>query len=100
MLTMVNQIKVTGDPEAFRKALAALSTYMKAQPGFLSHRLYRSTRNPNSYFETAEWTDGVTHQQALTTDTFRELVGELLKHATADPDFVDLVESDEAVAAA
>jgi long-chain acyl-CoA synthetase len=92
-MILINHLKVTGDTEEFEKALKEISDFMKTKPGFQSHHLYKSLK-ANQYIEMAVWDDNGGHQAALGDPIFREKVGALLKHATADPDMYQLVEED------
>jgi long-chain acyl-CoA synthetase len=77
MVTLINQLTVVGDADEFEKVSARMSEFMAAQPGYRSHRLLRSLREPNVYVELAEWTDAEAHQTALRSDTFQGFIGEL-----------------------
>ncbi|GLZ36606.1 antibiotic biosynthesis monooxygenase family protein [Actinokineospora sp. NBRC 105648] len=81
----INRYTVTGDVEEFRRLLGRLSAYMRAQPGFAAHRLYRSARDERVFVEVAVWNDPVAHRAALAGEGFQVPVSELRKHATADP---------------
>lgn len=81
----INRYTVTGDVDEFRRLLARLSSYMREQPGFAAHRLYRSARDERTFVEVAEWTDASAHRKALAGEGFQGPVAELRKHATADP---------------
>ncbi|SBT42919.1 AMP-binding protein [Micromonospora auratinigra] len=98
-MILINHLKVTGDTEEFEKALKDITDFMKTKPGFQSHHLYKSLKN-NQYIEMAVWDDNGGHQAALADPAFREKVGKLLQHASADPDMYRLVEEDVRVATA
>jgi heme-degrading monooxygenase HmoA len=88
VLAIVNKLTVTGDQAEFARLLSEITGYMKSQPGFRNHRLYHSLKDPNVYIETGEWDSKEDHQKALSGSGFQERVGQLLKHATADVDFL------------
>jgi heme-degrading monooxygenase HmoA len=92
MATVINRLKLTGDREEFERILGAMTAYMKRQPGFLSHRLYRSLRNPDVYVELAEWRDASDHQQAMQSQEFRDRIPQIMKHAEAQPDVLETLE--------
>ncbi|NGO67611.1 AMP-binding protein, partial [Streptomyces boncukensis] len=80
----VNRFTVTGDAAEFERLLGKITDYMAAQPGFRSYRLYRSAQDPQIYVETAEWTDGAAHQQAVSGEGFLGPVREVMKLAEAE----------------
>jgi quinol monooxygenase YgiN len=86
MVTVINRLTVTGDEAEFRRVLAEITAYMTAQPGFLSHRLYRSVRRPEVFVETAEWSEASAHRAAMLDPRFADWIGTLGKHAEAEPD--------------
>ncbi|WP_328406278.1 AMP-binding protein (plasmid) [Streptomyces sp. NBC_00390] len=91
MVTVINRLTVSGDASEFERAISAITGYMKQQPGFIGHQLYRSRTNPQVYVETAEWTAAELHRKAMTADTFRNLVKDLGKVASAEPDVFEVV---------
>ncbi|MGK3940222.1 AMP-binding protein [Streptomyces caeruleatus] len=80
----VNRFTVSGDTEEFERLLGKITDYMAEQPGFRTYHLYRSVQDPQVYVETAEWTDGAAHQQAVAGDGFRGPVMEIMKLARAE----------------
>lgn len=99
MVTLVNRLTVTGCPEEFEKLLAGITEIMKAQPGFQSHQLYRSLRNPNVYVEVAQWSDAGAHKAAMQNPGFGANVAKLKALASAEPDLFAEVVEEPAVAA-
>jgi len=77
MVTLVNQLTVTGDQAAFEDVNARMSRFMSEQPGYLSHRLLHSLREPRVYVELAEWENPESHVAAVRSDTFQGFVREL-----------------------
>jgi heme-degrading monooxygenase HmoA len=94
MVTVINRLTVHGAPAEFERIIGGITEYMKEQPGFSSHRLYRSRNRDNVYIETAEWTDAAAHRQAMQGDGFRDRVRELGAVATAEPDVFDTIGHD------
>ncbi|MET8155763.1 AMP-binding protein [Sphaerisporangium sp. NPDC005289] len=92
VVTIINKLTVTGDPIEFEQLLGKISGYMKSRPGFVSHRLYRSLKDPNVFVETGEWEDMASHQQAVMGSGFQEVLPELIKHAKAEIDLYQTVE--------
>jgi heme-degrading monooxygenase HmoA len=93
VLAIVNKLTVTGDHAEFARLLSEITGYMKSQPGFRNHHLYHSLKDPNVYIETGEWESKEAHQNALAGKGFQSRVGQLLKHAAADVDFLEPVDS-------
>ena len=91
MVTVINKLTVHGRPEEFERIISAITAYMRQQPGFCSHRLYRSRNRDNVYIETAEWADADAHRAAMQGGGFRDRVKELGGVASAEPDVFDTV---------
>ncbi|GLW74454.1 hypothetical protein Kpho02_67520 [Kitasatospora phosalacinea] len=91
MVTVINKLTVIGEADEFERSISAITDFMKQQPGFVSHQLYRSRNNPEVYVETAQWTAPELHRAAMTADAFRKLVVGLGKVAKAEPDVFDTV---------
>ncbi|MGA8117301.1 MAG: antibiotic biosynthesis monooxygenase family protein [Actinocatenispora sp.] len=91
MFTFINRFTVTGDAVEFERVLGTIGDHMRQQPGFRSARLYRSSRDPQVYVETAEWDDAAAHKKALDADGFRSMMGPLMKLASAEPGGFDLL---------
>jgi heme-degrading monooxygenase HmoA len=85
MFTFINRFTVSGDPVEFERVLARLHGFMKAQPGYGSHQLYRSKKDPEVYVEIAHWNDPDAHRAAVSSAGFAERIGELRHLTTADP---------------
>jgi long-chain acyl-CoA synthetase len=96
MVTVINRLTVHGDRAAFERIISGITEYMRQQPGFASHRLYRSRNQDNVYIETAEWTDAALHRQAMQGIGFRDRVRELGAVAKAEPDVFDTIEHETA----
>ncbi len=92
MVTLINRLTVTGDQEKFLGLLAEITEHMKAQPGFLSHQLYRSQRNDGSFVEIAEWDNAQAHRAAMQLPGFFEKVKQLQSIASAEPDVFEVVD--------
>ncbi|MFI9228000.1 AMP-binding protein [Streptomyces rimosus] len=85
MFTFINRFTVQGDAAEFEKRVGEITAHMSRQPGFRSHRLLRSAKDPQVYVEIAEWDDAESHGRALRTETFQQAVSEVKKLASADP---------------
>ncbi|MGW7535324.1 antibiotic biosynthesis monooxygenase family protein [Amycolatopsis sp. NPDC054798] len=85
MFTFINRYQVTGDSLEFEKSIDSMHEYMATRSGYLSHRLYRSAREPGTYVEIAEWDLPASHRSATSDPRFRDRLGEILKVATAEP---------------
>jgi long-chain acyl-CoA synthetase len=92
MVTVINRLTVTGDEAEFMRVLAQITDYMKRQPGFTGHQLYRSARNPNVFVEMGEWKDAADHQAAMRGEEFATHIKEIVKHATAEPDLFQQIQ--------
>lgn len=79
MVTLINQLVVTGDVEEFLAVAERLSAFMSRQPGYRSHSLLRSLREPLTYVELAEWDRPEQHGAAVRSDEFQALIQELAK---------------------
>ncbi|CAO5192360.1 Quinol monooxygenase YgiN [Frankia sp. AiPs1] len=62
--TMINPIRVVGDPVRFRQIIDLISEYMSTQPGFVQLRFYQSHQNTDRYYMIAEWADMDAHHRA------------------------------------
>jgi heme-degrading monooxygenase HmoA len=91
MFTFINRFTVTGDIGEFETIVGEISDYMSAQPGFRSHKLYRSAADATVYVETAEWDDAAAHKQATSGQEFRSRVGRVMQLAKAEPAPFELV---------
>ena len=99
MVTLINRLTVTGCPKEFEGLLHGITEHMKAQPGFLSHQLYRSQHNPAVYVEIAEWSDAESHRKAMQSNAFVDRVKQLRALASAEPDvFTTVAAADPAPA--
>lgn len=85
MFTLINRFTVTGDTEEFENVLEGLTGFMIKQPGFRTHRLYHSNKDPQIYVEISEWDDPTGHRAAMGSEDFRGWVQKLMKLTTADP---------------
>ncbi|MFE6049468.1 antibiotic biosynthesis monooxygenase family protein [Kitasatospora sp. NPDC056446] len=77
MITLINQLTVTGSEEEFRSISAELNAFMSQWPGYRSHTLLRSVREAGSYAEVAQWDDAASHQAAVRTEEFQALIKRL-----------------------
>lgn len=97
--TMINPIRVIGDPERFRQIIDLISEYMSTQPGFVQLRFYQSHKNADRYYMVAEWADLDTHQQAADRRS-PEVLGwfaELKELTEVAPDFFATLHSRSAL---
>jgi len=86
MVTLINRCTVHGDTDEFERVFATSSVFMCSQPGFASHRLVRSLRNPKVYVNVAEWQSVAQHQAAVARPGFADHMKELAALAAVDPD--------------
>ncbi|MGX5185494.1 antibiotic biosynthesis monooxygenase family protein [Streptomyces avermitilis] len=74
MIVLVNVFQVHKSPTAFEREFANVSECMRAQPGFLHHRLLCSQGADSTYVNVAEWQDEQSLRDALARP---EVVGRL-----------------------
>ncbi|MEV6174980.1 antibiotic biosynthesis monooxygenase family protein [Streptomyces sp. NPDC051954] len=92
MVTFVNKLTVHGDLDTFLAVKGRLTSYMAAQPGYVSHQTLRHAGAPNVFLELAVWQDAAAHQQAVRSEEFQSLVKGLGPLATPDPGLYETVE--------
>ncbi|WP_336159385.1 antibiotic biosynthesis monooxygenase family protein [Amycolatopsis sp. VC5-11] len=85
MFTFINRYTVIGTPAEFEAVLDRIHQYMAGQRGYLSHRLYRSAKDPRTYVEIAEWDRAESHRSATGGAEFRAGLAEILRLAKAEP---------------
>jgi quinol monooxygenase YgiN len=77
MVTLINQLTVTGSVEEFERVTEELTAYMCRQPGYLGYRTLRSISKPNVFVEIAEWESAEAHRAAVTSEGFQSRVRQL-----------------------
>jgi heme-degrading monooxygenase HmoA len=95
--TVINRLNVTGSTAEFERTLGRITAFMNTCPGFLSHQLYRSLRNPSAYIEVAHWRDAADHRAAVQSPEFRACVAALSLLATAEPDIFAAVHDEDRI---
>lgn len=85
VLVFINRFSVHGNAEDFERAFQASSEFMCRQPGFLRHRLVRSSRLPERYVNIAEWENAASFQRATEHPDFASHVRELRELASSEP---------------
>ncbi|MEU0580169.1 AMP-binding protein [Streptomyces griseoincarnatus] len=93
MVTFVNKLTVHGDVDAFLAVKDRLTSYMSAQPGYVSHQTLRHAGQPNVYLELAVWQDAAAHQKAVRSEEFQSIVKNLGPLATPEPGLYETVEA-------
>jgi heme-degrading monooxygenase HmoA len=76
-VTLVNTLKVIGKVEDFERVTADITEYMRRQPGYISHQMLRSLRNPDVFVELAYWEKAENHLAAIQSEGFRSRVAGL-----------------------
>lgn len=97
MATLINELKVIGSVEDFERITADITAYMREQPGYLGHKMFRSLRRPDVFVEIAEWEKAEDHVRAVTSEGFRSRVQALagvIEKPT--PDLYELLHDSEA----
>ncbi|MFF0885070.1 AMP-binding protein [Streptomyces sp. NPDC003456] len=91
MVTFVNKLTVHGDVDAFLAVKERLTSYMSAQPGYVSHQTLRHAGQPNVFLELAVWQDAAAHGRAVRSEEFQSLVKGLGPLATPEPGLYETV---------
>jgi heme-degrading monooxygenase HmoA len=91
VIVFVNRFTVHGPPDEFERAFAETAAFFAGCPGFISHRLVRSTGDPRLYVNIAEWTDQGALRAATERPPFQEHAGRLRALASSDPQFFETV---------
>ncbi|MBO1332627.1 antibiotic biosynthesis monooxygenase [Streptomyces sp. VRA16 Mangrove soil] len=86
MVTMINQLTVTGDEKALFAVLDEICAHMKSRPGFRSLRLHRSLRSPERLVMVAHWQDAAAHAAASRGPEVQRLFQRLRAEARTEPD--------------
>jgi deoxynogalonate / 12-deoxyaklanonic acid monooxygenase len=85
VVVFVNQFSVHGNAEDFERDFQPSSEFMCRQPGFLRHRLVRSTLSPRRYVNIVEWADAVSFRRATEHPDSASHARELRKLASSEP---------------
>jgi len=85
-VTLVNRFEVTGSVEEFEKAFHATSAYFADRPGFIDHRLLRSTQREGHYVNVARWRDERSLRAAVSRPDFAAHAQALRALATSEPE--------------
>ncbi|MFJ5779703.1 AMP-binding protein [Streptomyces sp. NPDC093094] len=93
MVTFVNKLTVHGDVDAFLAVKDRLTSYMSAQPGYVSHQTLRHAGQPNVFLELAVWQDAAAHGKAVRSEEFQAIVKGLGPLATPEPGLYETVEA-------
>ncbi|CAL9327116.1 antibiotic biosynthesis monooxygenase family protein [Streptomyces sp. SudanB182_2057] len=91
MIVFINRFTVTGDPRAFERAFADTAAHLAERPGFLRHRLVRSTDDPRSYVNVAEWETAADLRAAVHGPAFDEHARSLRALAHSEPHVYEVV---------
>ncbi|MFC4910154.1 antibiotic biosynthesis monooxygenase family protein [Actinomadura gamaensis] len=91
MIVFVNTFVVAGTAEEFERVFTETSDFLCGQPGFLSHRLVRSTSEPSRYVNVATWKDEAALRAATRQPGFADHARRLRALATSDPHFYEPV---------
>jgi long-chain acyl-CoA synthetase len=92
VVILVNKFTLSASPDRFEKVFAASSEFMREQPGFLSHTLVASLRNPNIYINIAHWESADDHMRVVQSAAFRDHITALAEVAMAEPDLYAVVQ--------
>jgi heme-degrading monooxygenase HmoA len=98
MVTVSYRLTVHGDTVGFEQVLQSITAYLHAQPGFLGHRVYRSQGRPEVYIAAADWVDDEAHRRAARSAGFLSRIRRMVGLARAEPEVLDLVATEAAVA--
>ncbi|WP_327435124.1 antibiotic biosynthesis monooxygenase family protein [Streptomyces sp. NBC_01236] len=81
----MNAFQVHGSPSEFEREFSNVSECMRAQPGFLHHRLLCSQGADSTYVNVAEWQDEQSLRDALAHPEVIERLRPLAALATGRP---------------
>ena len=98
MITLINKVTVTGDPEEFQRVHAELAEHMRVQPGARRFQLLRSPQDPAVYVEVAEWESRDHHKAALDGPGFMDKARSLRALASFERAMYDIVRTEEPAA--
>lgn len=87
MIVFVNRFTVHGSADEFERAFADTAEFFAECPGFLSYRLVRSTGDPRTYVNIAEWDDPSALRAATERPPFQAHAQRLRALATSEPQF-------------
>ncbi|WP_299527704.1 antibiotic biosynthesis monooxygenase [uncultured Streptomyces sp.] len=85
MVVFVNKLTLIGSAEEFENRYEAVGAFMETQPGLIRYSLVRSTKDPDVYFNLAEWEDEETFQAALREPEFRARLNALTGLIKGEP---------------
>ncbi|MGX9891572.1 antibiotic biosynthesis monooxygenase family protein [Streptomyces sp. NPDC002276] len=96
MVTFINKLTVNGDLAEFQRIKHSMTEFMSAQPGYRGSSTLRQVGQDNVFIEMAEWQDAASHQAALRSNEFRDLIKGLSGLASAEPGLYEEVPEDGA----
>jgi heme-degrading monooxygenase HmoA len=87
MIVFVNNFALKGPAAEFERVFTETSDFLRVQPGFLSHRLVRSAKDPQHYLNIALWESEAALRAASGLAEFADHAHRLREVASTDPQF-------------
>jgi len=87
MIVFVNSFALKASAPDFERVFAESSDFLCVQPGFLSHRLVRSAKDPGHYLNIALWESEAALRAATGLPEFGDHARRLREVASTDPQF-------------
>ncbi|WP_116199115.1 antibiotic biosynthesis monooxygenase family protein [Amycolatopsis circi] len=91
MIVLVNKMTVLGSAETYERLYERAGRYMEEQPGLIRYQLARSQKQPDVYFNVAEWETAEAFEQAARGERFAELLADLTGLVESDQDVYQVV---------
>ncbi|SNT39774.1 antibiotic biosynthesis monooxygenase family protein [Rhodococcoides kyotonense] len=91
MTVFINKLTLTGEAQELEKSYAHVAEHMETQPGLIRYLLVRSTKDPDVYYNVAEWESEELFRASVSDSIFRERLGHVTKVMTGEPHLTEVV---------
>ncbi len=91
MIVFMNSFALKAPAAEFERVFTESSDFLRVQPGFLSHRLVRSTKDRGHYLNIALWESEAALRAATGLPEFGDHARRLREVASTDPQFFEPV---------
>jgi heme-degrading monooxygenase HmoA len=92
MVVFVNKVTVVGKAEDFERVYGNIAEYLRTRPGLVRYQLLRSQKDPDTYFNVAEWETQEFFAAAMAEPEFRARLKLLENVIKGDPHVTDVVD--------
>ncbi|KFZ76895.1 hypothetical protein ED92_40100 [Amycolatopsis sp. MJM2582] len=92
MVVFINKLTVIGAEEDLERIYASVAEFMLTQPGLIRYQLVRSTKDPKTYFNVAEWENEESFKRSLAEPEFRKRLSELDGVIKGEPHLSEVVQ--------